>query len=68
MLTELRVSRFAIIDSIHIFFDHGLNILSGETGAGKIHIDPKSGSAHGSKTLQPGYPLQCRRGFHPGGF
>ena len=35
MLTELKVSRFAIIDNIHIFFDHGLNILSGETGAGK---------------------------------
>ncbi len=35
MLTELKVSQFAIIDNIHIHFDHGLNILSGETGAGK---------------------------------
>lgn len=35
MLTELKVSQFAIIDSIHINFNNGLNILSGETGAGK---------------------------------
>ena len=35
MLTELKVSQFAIIDSIHIHFNQGLNILSGETGAGK---------------------------------
>jgi DNA repair protein RecN (Recombination protein N) len=35
MLTELKVSQFAIIDQIHIQFGEGLNILSGETGAGK---------------------------------
>jgi DNA repair protein RecN (Recombination protein N) len=35
MLTELKVSHFAIIDHIHIHFNQGLNILSGETGAGK---------------------------------
>jgi len=35
MLSELKVSQFAIIDHIHIHFNSGLNILSGETGAGK---------------------------------
>ena len=35
MLSELKVSHFAIIDNIHICFEEGLNILSGETGAGK---------------------------------
>jgi DNA repair protein RecN (Recombination protein N) len=35
MLTELNVKNFAIIDSIHIVFRPGLNIVSGETGAGK---------------------------------
>ncbi len=35
MLSELKVSQFAIIDHIHIQFNSGLNILSGETGAGK---------------------------------
>lgn len=35
MLLELKVSNFAIIDNLHIEFEEGLNILSGETGAGK---------------------------------
>ena len=35
MLIELKVSNFAIIENIHIQFKKGLNILSGETGAGK---------------------------------
>lgn len=35
MLSELKVTNFAIIDNLHIEFEQGLNILSGETGAGK---------------------------------
>lgn len=35
MLTELKVHQFAIIDSLNIHFQQGLNIISGETGAGK---------------------------------
>lgn len=35
MLLELKVAQFAIIDNIHIKFGSGLNIMSGETGAGK---------------------------------
>ena len=35
MLRELRISNFAIIDNLTITFSEGLNILSGETGAGK---------------------------------
>lgn len=35
MLLELKVSNFAIIDNIHLSFREGLNVLSGETGAGK---------------------------------
>jgi DNA repair protein RecN (Recombination protein N) len=35
MLIELKVSNFAIIENLHIQFKKGLNILSGETGAGK---------------------------------
>ncbi|WP_413290185.1 DNA repair protein RecN [Bdellovibrio sp. HCB337] len=35
MLLELKVSNFAIIENLHIEFETGLNILSGETGAGK---------------------------------
>ena len=35
MLLELKVSNFAIIENVHLSFQGGLNILSGETGAGK---------------------------------
>ncbi|HRO66535.1 MAG TPA: DNA repair protein RecN [Pseudobdellovibrionaceae bacterium] len=35
MLLELKVSNFAIIENVHLSFKEGLNVLSGETGAGK---------------------------------
>lgn len=38
MLIELRVRDFAIIDDISIRLDPGLNVLTGETGAGKSII------------------------------
>jgi DNA repair protein RecN (Recombination protein N) len=38
MLTELNIRNFAIIDELTVTFDGGVNILSGETGAGKSII------------------------------
>jgi DNA repair protein RecN (Recombination protein N) len=35
MLTTLRISGFAIVDAIDVRFGPGLNVLTGETGAGK---------------------------------
>ncbi len=44
MLTELRIKNFVIIEDITISFKKGLNVLTGETGAGKsILIDAISG-------------------------
>ncbi|NTV58580.1 MAG: AAA family ATPase, partial [Deltaproteobacteria bacterium] len=38
MLVQLTISNFAIIGHLEIHFKPGLNILSGETGAGKSII------------------------------
>ncbi|MDX9829495.1 MAG: DNA repair protein RecN [Anaerolineae bacterium] len=38
MLVELTIRDFAIIDELHLRFGEGLNVLTGETGAGKSII------------------------------
>ncbi len=49
MLVELRVANFAIIDNVHMQFRRGLNILSGETGAGKSILLKSLGLLMGEK-------------------
>ncbi len=49
MLDELRVSNFAIIDNIQLNFRPGLNVLSGETGAGKSILLKSLGLLMGDK-------------------
>jgi len=38
MLTELSIKNFAIIDELNVTFTKGMNVISGETGAGKSII------------------------------
>src|SRR5476649_1775554 len=38
MLQQLSITNYALIDDLQISFDKGLNILTGETGAGKSII------------------------------
>lgn len=49
MLCELKVSNFAIIDNVHLQFRQGLNIVSGETGAGKSILLKSLGLLMGEK-------------------
>jgi len=50
MLIDLKVSNFAIIDNLQIEFKNGLNILSGETGAGKSILMKSLGLLMGAKS------------------
>lgn len=49
MLKELRITNLAIIDDLSVRFENGLNILSGETGAGKSIIVDALGLALGDR-------------------
>ena len=49
MLRELHVSNFALIDKLDLSFGAGLNILTGETGAGKSIIIDALGLALGER-------------------
>src|SRR5260370_1004627 len=49
MLLELRIRNFAIIEEAHLEFGAGLNVLSGETGAGKPIILSAFGLLLGSR-------------------
>jgi DNA repair protein RecN (Recombination protein N) len=49
MIKKLRIKNFAIIKDISIDFEDGLNVLSGETGAGKSIIVESVSFLFGSK-------------------
>lgn len=49
MLKELRIQNLAIIDSLTVNFQKGMNVLSGETGAGKSIIVDALGLALGDR-------------------
>ena len=49
MLQSLRVSNFALIEELEITFEEGLNILTGETGAGKSILLGSIQTALGAK-------------------
>lgn len=50
MLVELFVKDFAIIDEVRLSFDQGLNVISGETGAGKSVLLRSLGLLMGAKS------------------
>ncbi|HTZ17472.1 MAG TPA: DNA repair protein RecN [Dissulfurispiraceae bacterium] len=52
MLRELRIKDFTIIDDLSIVFQPGLNVLTGETGAGKSIIVDALGVLLGDKASQ----------------
>lgn len=59
MLEELSVKNYALIDDIQVSFSRGLNILTGETGAGKSLLVGSLGLIFGKK----GSPSFVRQGY-----
>ena len=59
MLERLRVKNYALIDDIDISFGTGLNILSGETGAGKSILIDALGLILGEKGDQSSIRTGC---------
>src|SRR5215216_4618758 len=49
MLIELWIKDFAIIDELRVSFEPGLNVLTGETGAGKSIIIDALGAVLGER-------------------
>lgn len=67
MLLELKVNHFAIINNVHIQFEPGFNILSGETGAGKTVLIKSLALLMGAKaqsdSVRTGYKEAIIEGF-----
>ncbi|MCU0821839.1 MAG: DNA repair protein RecN [Spirochaetes bacterium] len=68
MLLELKIKNFVLIEDLKIEFKKGLNILTGETGAGKsILIDALSGVL-GEKMTTDSIRSGCERAILEGSF
>lgn len=52
MLQELSIDNFAIIPHLQVYFNHGMTVLSGETGAGKSIIIDAVGLLAGGRGSQ----------------
>lgn len=68
MLIELKVSNFAIIENLHIQFKKGLNILSGETGAGKSVLLKSLSLLMGGKGSSESIRTGCNQASIEGSF
>src|SRR6266508_6685742 len=49
MLRHLHIKNFALIDDLELSFDRGLNVITGETGAGKSLLMQALGLAIGGR-------------------
>lgn len=68
MLTELNVSQFAIIENLQLHFHEGLNILSGETGAGKSVLLKSLALLMGAKSSSDMIRTGAKQAFVEGHF
>lgn len=50
MLLSLKIENIAVIEQAEIFFEEGLNVLTGETGAGKSIVIDSINAVLGERT------------------
>ena len=63
MLESLHVKNLALIDEQEVTFFPGMNILTGETGAGKSIIIDSIGAIMGQRTSRELIRAGARKGF-----
>src|SRR6267378_1004435 len=68
MLTLLSISNIALIDELRVEFDHGLNLLTGETGSGKSIIVDALGVLIGGRFTSDLIKTGAERGYIEGLF
>src|ERR1700730_9128264 len=68
MLSLLNISNIALIDDLRVEFDHGLNLLTGETGSGKSIIVDALGVLIGGRVSSELLKSGAERGFIEGLF
>ena len=56
MLRYLHIKNLALIDDLELSFDRGLNVITGETGAGKSLLMQALGLAVGGRAAAAGDP------------
>ena len=65
MISHISIKNFAIIKNTEIDFDRGLNIITGETGAGKSIVIEAISLALGSRADSGGNCRRRRDDHHP---
>ncbi|MEW6621648.1 MAG: DNA repair protein RecN [Bacillota bacterium] len=68
MLKELHIENFALIDKVHIEFEKGFNILTGETGAGKSILIDAVGLLLGNRASTEFIRTGCQKAVIQGVF
>ncbi len=68
MLQLLNISNIALIDELQVYFDHGLNLMTGETGSGKSIIVDALGVLIGGRFSADLLKSGTERGFIEGLF
>lgn len=67
MLSSLQIENVAVIQKANVHFEKGLNVLTGETGAGKSILIDSINAILGNRYLQRSGAYRCCKGGDPGG-